>query len=221
MRWLDYRLQDFLLVAPDTYWRLFEQANQAVWPFPLIVPLLLACCLAARRRFDRTVPYILAGLLAAAWVWCGGYFVGRWYAPVNWLAAYAVPAFYLQALLLLWFGLVRNGFGGPPVKGARRVVGWTLTAGALLLYPLAALPRGQGVMGGEFAGTAPDPTAIATLGLCLLTRKSAAAACLPIPLLVCAASFLTLWAMESWQAWIPLAAAAVTAVMLATSSRAR
>ena len=120
MQWLDYRLRDFLLFAPDTYWRLFEQANQAVWPLPLIVPLLLACCLAARRRAG-TVPYLVTGLLAAAWAWCGGYFVGRWYAPVNWLATYAVPAFYLQALLLLWFGMFRNGFGGQPVTGAR---GW-------------------------------------------------------------------------------------------------
>ena len=220
MRWLDYRLQDFLLFAPDTYWRLFEQANQAVWPFPLIIPLLLACCLAARRRFDRTVPYMLAGLLAAGWAWCGGYFVERWYAPVNWPATYAAPAFYLQALLLLWFGMVRDGFGSQSVTGARRMVGWTLTVGALLLYPLAALPRGQGVMGGEFAGTAPDPTAIATLGLYLLTRKPAAA-CLPIPLLVCAASFLTLRAMESWQAWLLLAVGAATLGVLATSSRAR
>ena len=219
MRWLDYRLHDFLLFAPDTYWRLFEQANQAVWPFPLIIPLLLACCLAARRWFAGAVPYLVTGLLAVAWAWCGGYFVGRWYAPVSWPAAYAVPAFYLQALLLLWFGMFRNGFGGPTVTGTRRVVGWTLTAGALLLYPLAALPRGQGVMGAEFAGTAPDPTAIATLGLCLLARKPAA--CLPVPLLVCAASFLTLRAMESWQAWLLLAAAAATLGALATSSRAR
>ena len=221
MIWLDYRLHDFLLFAPDTYWRLFEQANQEVWPFPLVVPLLLASCLAVRWRFDRTVPYILAGLLACAWAWCGGYFVARWYAPINWLAAYSVPLFYLQALLLLGFGILGNGFSGQPAAGAQRVVGWAMTVGGLFLYPLAAHHRGQGAMGGEFLGTAPDPTAVATLGLCLLARKPAAFVCLPIPLLVCAASFLTLRAMESSQAWVPLAAATVTIVMFATRSRAR
>lgn len=212
MNWLDYRLHDFLLFAPDTYWRLFEQANQAVWPLPLAFPLLFAVCLAACWRFRQTVPYVAVGALGMAWAWCGGFFVDRWYVQINWLASYAVPAFYLQALLIVGFGIIWVRRQELTFSIWRRAAGLILVLGASFLYPLAAFTRGQGIMGGEFVGTATDPTAVATLGFGLVTRGAFRTVCLPIPLALCAVSFLTLWTMESWQAVIPLAAT-VTVVM--------
>ena len=34
--WESYRLSDFLLFSPRTYWRLFELHNEALWPLPLL-----------------------------------------------------------------------------------------------------------------------------------------------------------------------------------------
>ena len=214
MSWLDYRLHDFLLFAPDTYWRLFEQANQAVWPLPLAFPLLFAICLVAYWRFRQTVPYLAVGTLGMAWAWCGGFFVDRWYVQINWLASYAVPAFYLQALLIVGFGIIWVRSQELTFSTRRRVAGLILVLGASLLYPLAAFTRGQGFMGGEFVGTATDPTAVATLGFGLMARGRLTVICLPIPLAVCVTSFLTLWAMGSWQAAIPLAVIATILISL-------
>ncbi len=205
MNWLDYRLHDFLLFAPDAYWRLFEQANHGVWPLPLAFPLLIAICLGAYWRFRRTVPYLAVGALGMAWAWCGGFFVDRWYAQINWLASYAAPAFYLQALLIVGTGIIWGRRHELAVSTWRRLAGLILVVGASFLYPLAAFTRGQGIMGGEFVGIATDPTAVATLGFGLIARGPLTAICIPIPLAVCVTSFLTLWAMGSWQAAVPLA----------------
>ncbi len=219
MLWPDSQLQDLLPFAPETYWRLIERANRAAWPVPLGIPLLLASGLALRWCGGRIRSYLIAGLLAGAWIWCGGYFVGRWYTSINGWAAYAVPVCCLQALLVAWFGTVRSGFACLRITGVRQVVGCGLALGALLAYPLTALARGQAVTGGEFAGTAPDPTAVATLGLCLMTRRAGAWICLPVPLLACGIGFLTLRAMDSWQAGIPLAAAITGGVLATVSGR--
>ncbi len=220
MPWLDEQLQDLLLFAPETYWRMLALANGSVWPVPLVFPVLLVFCLVVPWRNPRSCSYLVAGLLAAAWIWCGGYFVGRWYAAINGWAGYAAPFCYLQALLVAWFGVVRCGFGRLAATGLRRATGWGLCLGALLAYPLLALVRGQTVADGEFAGTAPDPTAVVTLGLCVLTRRVEAWICLPVPLLVCGPGFLTLRAMESWQAWIPLTAALAGGFLAAGGSGA-
>ena len=37
--WWSYRPGDFLLFSPRTYWRLFQLANEALWP--LQIPVLL------------------------------------------------------------------------------------------------------------------------------------------------------------------------------------
>ena len=208
---LDYQLQDFLLFSPEAYWRLYELANQASWPLPFLFPLVVIVVLAASRRFRTAAPCVAVGLAALAWCWCGAFFVRHWYAPINWFASYLEPAFYAQALLLVWTGMVRRRCRDVVGPGPRRAAGSVLLLGGLLLYPVAGVVRGAGLAGGEYFGTAPDPTAIATLGMCLLARGRQALACLALPALICTASFLTLLALGSWQAWVPLLAVAATA----------
>jgi hypothetical protein len=83
-----------------------------------------------------------------------------------------------------------------------------------LLYPVLAPLAGRPWSAAEVIGIAPDPTAIATLALLLLARPRRQALLFPIPVLWCLASGLTLWAMDSAQAWLP-AVAALAATVLA------
>ena len=39
--WWTYRPSDFLMFAPDTYWRLFELHNAAWWPLGLLANVLV------------------------------------------------------------------------------------------------------------------------------------------------------------------------------------
>jgi len=208
--WWGYRPADLLLFAPRTYWRLFQLENAALWPLPLIALLIgagvLVLLIGPRPWSGRAV----AAVMAAAWAWVSWRFIGDRYAAINWAAEYVEPAFYAQAAFLAWLGLMRGHLRFAAGRGGPALVGLGLFAYALAVHPLTALAAGRPLAGAEILGIAPDPTAIATLGLAaLLPRDSFAAPLMLIPVGWCLASAATLASMGAWQAWIPLAAALI------------
>jgi hypothetical protein len=146
--WWSYRPADFLMFAPDTYWRLFELHNAAWWPLGLLANALVLVLAVALWRGETLAPRLAAGLMA---VLC---------AAVAW-------------------------------AGER---------------PLAQA---------ELIGLAPDPTAVAGLGLLLHWRCTTARGhlvwwtLLVLGVLACLVSATTLATMQDPQAMAPLAAAAI------------
>ena len=195
-----YRLSDFLLFSPRVYWRIFELHNAALWPLPLAMLALGIAALAVAILRPQRSGRPIAILLAVLWAWVGWSFVWERYATINWTAAYAAPLLAIEALSLLMAGGVLNRLSFE-TRGACGVAGVLLIALALA-YPLFAPLFGRPWYGAEIFGIAPDPTAIATLGLLLMARGRSTLLLYPIPLLWCLASDLTLWAMADPQAWI-------------------
>ncbi|HKP22897.1 MAG TPA: DUF6064 family protein [Dongiaceae bacterium] len=187
-----YRLSDFLLFSPRVYWRMFELHNQALWPLPLATLALGIAALALVLLRPQQSERWIAILLAILWAWVGWSFVWERYATINWTAAYAAPFFAIEAAMLAIVGGLGR-FALDP-RGARGIGGVLLVTLALG-YPLLALVFGRSWQGAEFFGTAPDPTAIATLGFLIMARGRSVLAFYPIPLLWCLMSGLTLWAM--------------------------
>ena len=213
--WWSYRLSDFLLFAPRTYWRLFELHNEALWPLHvLLVAAGVAALTFALRRPGRGRR--VAILLAFVWVFVGWSFVWQRYATINWAAPYVAPLFLLEAAALLIGGAF---LGRLPAAQAsiRRRIGGLLIGLAVGAYPLLALVAGRPWRTAEAFGVAPDPTAIATLGFLLLTRGRLAGTLYPIPLAWCLVSGVTLLTLEESQGWAPLAAALLTLTTLAWS----
>lgn len=215
--WWTYRLDDFLLFAPRTYWRLFEAQNAALWPLHLAtITAGLALVLLIARRPNRAKAW--TGLvLAALWAFVGWSFLINRYAAINWAVAYVAPAFFLQAGLLLLAAMLPRGLAFAR-RDAIGSAGLLLALAALLLYPALPLVFARPWTSAEVFGIAPDPTAIATLGLLMAARGAWLAVLLPIPLLWCLMSGLTLWAMGDGQAWLPFGAAAI-GVLLALARR--
>jgi hypothetical protein len=78
---------------------------------------------------------------------------------------------------------------------------------ALLMLPLMGPLLGRSWTQAEVFGMAPDPTALATLGVLLLAGVRPAWGLFPIPAAWCLISGATLWAMEApGFAIVPLAA---------------
>ena len=212
-QWWTYRPRDFLLFSPRTYWRLFELENQGLWPLQIPILLLGAAILVALFRPRTWADRAIAGTLAAAWVFVGLNFVWFRYTPINWAAAYVVPAFLAEALLLFWFGVVRCRIRFVTKLGVPGAIGVALYGYALALHPLAATISGRPLAAAELVGIAPDPTAIATLGLLTLAVGQGSGLLLSaIPILWCLASAITLHTMGAWEWW--LLAAAVTLACL-------
>jgi hypothetical protein len=217
--WWSYRPEDFLLFSPRVYWRLFELHNAALWPGQLAAVALLAVLvwLAAARPAGHA--RLVAAGLAAAWAFTGWAFVWNRYATINWAAEYLALLFALEALLLA----LAAAFGG--LRGGRRgfapVAGWLLV-GAAAAQPLLATATGRGWSTAEVFAIAPDPTAIATLGLLLTLRGPMVWALVPVPLLWCAGSALTLWTMnEPAAASLPFAACLLALSALAATAAVR
>ncbi|ADH90867.1 conserved hypothetical protein [Ancylobacter novellus DSM 506] len=206
--WWTYRLDDFLLFAPRTYWRLFEAQNAALWPLhPVTVAAGLALLLLIASRPDRA-RFWTGLVLAALWAFVGWSFLMNRYAAINWAVAYVASAFFLQAGLLLLAALLPRGLAFAR-HDATSWAGLLLALVGLLLYPALPLVFSRPWTSAEVFGIAPDPTAIVTLGLLMAARGAWLAVLLPIPLLWCLVSGLTLWAMDDAQAWLPLAVAAI------------
>lgn len=216
--WWTYRPSDFLMFAPRTYWRLFELQNEAMWPAHVPAGLLALALLAGLWRWPRrTLRYGMAGA-ALAWLVVAYTFIWQRYAAVNWAMGAFAWAFALQALGLLVLSS-RN-----PVRPAwqplRRRAGLGLVAWACLLHPLLALASGRPWTQAEWIGFAPDPTAIATLGLLLCAETSTRGARAMLGLLRAGAlawlvvSSATLATMGSMLAAVPAAALLAAGVAL-------
>jgi Family of unknown function (DUF6064) len=179
--WWTYRLSSFLMFSPKTYWRLIEQYNLDMWPAHLVAILLglTVLWLAAQRRAGMA--RVMAALLAAVWLWVGWAFHWQHYASINWAARYFALAFALQAALLLGLGnwprdahAPAAGVGagaGAGAGAAAQKLGWLLAVGGVLLYPLAGPLVGRPCTQVELFGMAPEPTALATLGLLLASAS--------------------------------------------------
>lgn len=224
--WWTYRPSDFLLFSARTYHRLFELYNAEVWPAHLAaLGLGLALVVVALQR-RAWAARAACTMLAACWLWVAWAFHLQRYAAINWAATWFAAAFAIEAVLLLCGAAIGAGWRLVPGR-----VGLGLLLFALLVQPALGVLFGRPWREAELFGLAPDPTALATLGLLLLLRpadgpgRARAQAALvpmlwPIPLLWCLASGATLWTMQAPDALL-LPCAALLAVVAAWRSGAR
>jgi hypothetical protein len=211
--WWTYRLYDFLLFTPRTYYRLFELYNAAVWPAQIAaIALGLGLTWLCARRRGRAA----TAILAAAWLWTGVAFLLLRYATINWAARYAGWGFVLEAALLTWTA----GRGSFDETGRFRRIGVGIVLFAALVEPLSAPLLGRPLSQVELFGLTPDPTAVATLGAMVALRPKRRWLLMIVPVMWCALTGLTLLAMSAGDWWIA-PAAGVLAIVLSLSSRAK
>ena len=197
--WWTYRLSDILPFLPQTYFRLFELHNEAVWPAQFVAlaggTAIFVLMLARASGSGRAVALVLA----AAWGFVAWSYLGTRYAALNWAAVYFAYAFAAQALLLALSGALagRVSFTAPKSRAAKAGLGMVLFA--LLMQPLIGPAFGREWSGVELFGVAPDPTVLATLGV-LLAADRVRAELLVIPLLWCGITGTVLYGLSAPEA---------------------
>lgn len=205
--WWTYSLTSFLLFSPRTYYRLFELYNAEVWPAQIVTLALgLAIPILVLRR-PAWGGRAVAATLAACWLLVAWAYLLERYDTINFVARYFAIGFALQALLLIWTGVIRDRMqlDASPIRGK---LGLAILLYALAIHPLIAPLTGRPWVQAELFGLAPDPTAIATIGV-LLAAARLHWHLLGIPFLWCVISGLTLWTMESPEAPVLAVAAAI------------
>ena len=196
--WWTYTLTDFLLFSARTYYRLFELYNAAVWPLQIATLALGLAILILMMRGAAWSGRIVAVILAALWLFVAWAYLLERYDTINWAARYFAIGFAVQAVLLVWTGVVRDRlrFDTGNITGK---IGLGLFLHALAIHPLIAPLTGRPWTQAEIFGLAPDPTAIATLGVLVATARPPLLL-FAIPFLWCLLTSLTLWTMESPEA---------------------
>lgn len=195
--WWSYSLRDLLLFSPRTYYRLFELYNIELWPLQLLFLALGVVVLLLWRRRSKMAGQALAAILALCWLWLAWAYHWQRYASINLAANYYALAFALEALLLLWLGVVRGRLSIAAGGSVRQRIGLVLFVFALLFFPLIGPLLGRSWSQAEIFGMAPDPTALATLGILLLCGKRPLWWLFLLPAAWCLISGATLWAMDA------------------------
>lgn len=180
----------------ETLHSLLRHYNETIWPAQIVAVLLglgLVALPFANHRHDATAR-IAAVLLATAWAWTGAVYEWSYYATLNWAGMFHAALFALQALALLWFGVWRGRLRIGFVRRFPVAVGLALAVGAVVVYPAIDRLTGTGWPDARFAGLMSDPTALATLGVLLISRPRAPVALWIVPLF---------WAFfTGWWGWL-------------------
>lgn len=191
--WWTYRLSDFLLFSPRTYFRLFELYHQWLWPAQPLVAALWGLLLVALWRGAAWAPRALLLALALSWAWIAWAFHWVRYAPINWAAQGFAAAFALQALLLALAAVRVRRIARPSALGPG------LLLAALVVMPLLPPAFGRAWIETESFGLTPDATVLGTLGVLLMFVPAYRAVAMfwwVIPLVWSLVSGATLWAMD-------------------------
>ena len=209
--WWTYSLSDFLLFSPRTYYRLFELYNLAVWPWQIVAFALGLTVLALWLRGGSWRGRAIAAILAVCWLWVAWAYLLVRYDTINWAASYFAVGFVIEAVLLVWSGLIRDGLRLRRRWDAVTMTGLGIFVLALFVWPLIGWLLGRPMVQAEVFGVAPDPTVVATLGVILAAERTRWDL-LVVPVLWCAISGATLWTMQSPDALLLPAAALLTAI---------
>lgn len=209
--WWTYRLSDFLMFSPETYFRLFEIYHRSIRPLQLVAMLagivILFCLLRQPAWSGRAVALILT----AAWLWVGWAFQLEHYATIHLAAKWFAVLFAAGAIAIFWSGVIRDHLQLARITDRRQWPGGILFLFAFLAYPPVVVLAGRSWVEAELFALTPDATAIGTMGLLLCARNRPPIVPLIIALLWCAISASTLWTMGSPEVWL-IAGAAVLAL---------
>ncbi|MGH1419771.1 MAG: DUF6064 family protein [Hyphomicrobiaceae bacterium] len=194
----NYTIGDMLLFSSETYVRLFELYNADVWPLHILALALTSGLLAAiwfRSRITDHLARLSYVVLALCWLWVAYAFHLERYASINWAAKGFAALFAAEGFLLLAvarFGQPSSLFGS--VKNSARV-GHGLFLVGVIAVPIISIFASDSWRSGQMFALTPDPTAIATLGILLFASGRRKYALMAIPLVWCAVSVATHWAM--------------------------
>ena len=130
--WRTYTLSDFLLFSPRTYYSLFELYNAEIWPAQIVALALGVVLVGLLWRPRAGQGRIVAAILAFCWIWVAWAFHWRHYATINWAATYFAGGFAVEALLLLWIGVIRNELAIESASAVARRTGIAVVLFALL-----------------------------------------------------------------------------------------
>lgn len=161
----------------------FHAYNEAVWPLQFaFVALAVATVVVVVRGRWHSSRRFAGAVLAFFWLWMGVVYHFLFFKAINPLAPAFGILFIVQALLVVWLGVISPSIRYAPDSRWNAVAGWVLATYALVAYPMIAEMSGQHYPALPTFGL-PCPTTIFTIAILLWMPGTSARALLVIPIL--------------------------------------
>jgi len=157
----------------DAFFALFEQYNRAIWPAQIVAYVVAFAALALAARPVAGAGRagqgrIICAILALAWAWNGIVYHLLFFATINFWADAFGALFIVEAMLLLWIGVVRGTLEFRIGRDAYSWIGVALAIFAMAIYPVIGWGLGHAWPRAPMFGVTPCPMTIFTMGLLLL-----------------------------------------------------
>jgi hypothetical protein len=154
----------------DQFFAVFESYNHAVWPAQFALLLLAFITVAMLFRPRAQSGAIALTILAALWGWLGIVYHLLFFSRINRAAYVFAIACLAGASIFLWLGVIRRRVRIGKPQGWRLVVGVSLLAYSLLIYPAISWLVGIKYFASPTFGL-PCPTTIFTIGVLAFIAK--------------------------------------------------
>jgi hypothetical protein len=159
----------------------FEQYNEAVWPFQIILNLLALGCLILSIKRIRHSDKIIPGILTFFWLWIGIVYHLVFFSSINPAAKVFGVVNVLQGLVFLYFGVFKARLSFQFRTDVYGITGSLLILYALIAYPSLGYSLGHVYPKAPTFGL-PCPTTIFTFGLLLWTSSRIPKVVLLVPI---------------------------------------
>ncbi len=200
----------------EQFYGVFVDYNAQAWPMQVVAYVVGLGLLALLLRPSRAAGRVAAAGLAALWAWTGVAYHALHFSAINRAAYLFAALFVVQALLLLYFGVVKDRLHIEAGVGRRQALGWVLIVYALAVYPLIGLWSGHRWSELPMFGITPCPLTIFTFGLLLQTAASVPRALLVVPVVWSFIGGSAAFLLEVPQDWLLVFSGIVTALALWT-----
>ena len=157
---------------------IFESYNFSIWPLQILFILLAVICVILIFRNSAYTNAIVPAILAFFWLWMGVIYHIIYFSKINSAAYLFGGIFVLEAVLIIYFSIVRKKFELVYNKDIFSYTGVILIIFALAIYPLIGFFIGHIYPASPTFGL-PCPTTIFTFGILLFNKGK-----LPVGLII-------------------------------------
>ncbi|MFW5808129.1 MAG: DUF6064 family protein [Spirochaetota bacterium] len=215
---LTYRIPHFVLFSKRTFFHLFQQYHEDIWPVQFLF-LSLGMVLLFLFVMDRLHVVLLSATFFFCWIWIAWFYHYTHYTTINWAAQYFAYAFFLQGAILLVSGLAARLRTVTAASRIEKLIAALLVAFSIAGYPLVQLLSGVAWTRLSLFGATADPTVFATLVFLAVSRNAFSWFAWIIPVLWSIISGAVLWTFDSpYALLLPVSAVVLAAYAAFTNA---
>ena len=189
----------------EQFLQVFTNYNQTIWPLQILFILLAVICVILIFRNSVYTNVIVPAILAFFWLWMGVIYHIIYFSKINSAAYLFGGIFVLEAVLIIYFSIVRKKIELVYNKDIFSYTGVILIIFALAIYPLIGFFIGHIYPASPTFGL-PCPTTIFTFGILLFNKGK-----LPVGLIIIP----VIWSLIGFTAALKLGIYEDTGLMIA------